>query len=204
MISAELKYRTYVPWGYIAIEYASLTFNGNLDKMRILKDLIDLIEYEKYSINKPKIKYLKEKIEINNKKVKNLIAKVEAIKKKHKLLFLNKEANLLVKEIEREKDRLYIDRNNLSAQLKKLEDDRFFDAYELKHKFKDLLAKLDFSCKSSHKIGDTANGEIYEFSGDEQQLMAKAKNMYNRLKENLDKKIQSSLKEFQLVNENIK
>ena len=102
-----------------------------------------------------------------------------------------------VKQIQNEIQGLCSVRCSLCNKIEELDNDLWFSASKLKYKFKDLLAQLDFTCKSSHKIGDITNAEIYEFAGDEEVLAVKARIMTDALKNEINKKAEEMKKRLE-------
>ena len=197
MVSAQFEYRDYVGPYTIAIKFASLRFNGHIDNKLMLSNLVDLIEYEKYYKQKALIECWAEKKEQNNKRIQELNSQLEQLKKKYKLgvLFV---AGDKVKAIKKEIESLKGKNLTINARISALDEDNFFDVYEKKTKFRELLSYLNFSCKTSyHKSENDISVEIYESTLSDEQLYEKAKAKYDELKAKRDKEIESLKTNFE-------
>ena len=188
MVSAKFSYRTYVPYGTIAIEFASVEFFGNKDTINSLNALKHIIEFYKSKVCSEKISLLRELIFKNNQKTTELKNKIAKIKKQNTVLLFNKEAMAQVKEMKLEIEKINKETCDLANQIIELDNDRYYSVYSLKRKFENMLAHLDFSCKTSFEKG-LMTTEIYEYDQYEHVLKEKATKMLNAIEQELEKEI---------------
>ena len=191
MITAELKYRDYVPDFTIAIEFARLTFlTSNEEASSILKDLEHAITFKKYDKQNAKIECLKEEIEENNLKISSLEKEIENIKSKYFITLFHKTIRKQIKNLKQKIDELKFFNGKIYARIKELEDDKFYSVFQKLTKFKELLADLDFSLSSTyHKTNNDIDVEIYEFEGDEDELIKKAEEILKQIQEEIDERV---------------
>ncbi len=190
MITAELSYRDYMGAWNIATKFAKIKFSGNEDIVQLLTKLERLIRFEQYDKQKAKIKCLKEFKEQNNSEIEILKFEINSLKKKHKLVILHKEVYSEIKCLNKEIERLSWLNQNIQYAINNLDDDLFFDVHKLKSKYKNMLAKLDFSSKNSyHQSHNDISVQIYEYNGDEELLAEKVKSITAKLQTKLDNEI---------------
>ena len=65
--------------------------------------------------------------------------------------------------------------------INELKDDKFYSSTMLKGKFLNMLAILGFPNKSAYSQNGDIDVEIYEFNGDEQQLILQATKMLKEI-----------------------
>jgi len=191
MITAELKYRDYVPDFTIAIEFARLTFlTSNEEVSSLLKDLEHSIRFKKYEKQKAKIECLNQEIEENNLKISNLEKEIEDIKSKYFITLFHKTIRKQIKNLKYKIDELKFFNGKIYTRIKELEDDKFYSTFQLLTKYKQLLVDLDFRIKSSyHKSQNDTDIEIYEFDGDENELIKKAKEILKQIQKEIDNRV---------------
>ena len=109
-----MKYRTYVPYGWIAVEFCDLKFFGENEK--IYERAWHKIKFAKYNEKEKQISVYKEKIKNIDNKIKEIENKIKNIRSKkwwrfwkteeqkeleHECFELNKSKNICEKNIEK-------------------------------------------------------------------------------------------------------
>lgn len=204
MISAELSCHYYYGDAY-------LEFSGNKKIVDLLTVLTHLITFKKYDKHQAKIECLEQLREQNKSKIDILEFEINSLKKKYKIIALHKEAYNKIKYYQNILKELYATNQIINRKISRLDDASWFSVDELKSKYKNLLATLEFSCKTSyHKKDINTSVQIYEYNGDEELLAIKVIAMTNKLQSKLDNEIeqikqsiQQTLSSTTLSNEDI-
>jgi hypothetical protein len=148
--TAKFKYRDYVPYGWIAIEYCDVEFFGrNADKLN--KAWHD-IKYEKFHKKDAEIKVLERKmreIKSANNYNEETLKSLKEEKKWWNFKTTVDEKNFLSK----------IEENNVLMQdiknkIEKLEEERYYSVSELKTKAKNFLREKGFLMYDYNSNGD--------------------------------------------------
>ena len=181
MVSANLRYRNFIPWNYIAVECSNVDFYGDTNLVNLLNRLRGLIEFEKYDNNRTIISDLEEKQKVIYNEWMQWVAEVEDFKEKHPFWKLNKkyreEMLILKEECSRLENECYL----LNYKIKNIESSSFFSASELTIKFKNLLANLGFTCRSTVRDDSNLVKEVYESTCSDRELLQKVENMIKKL-----------------------
>jgi hypothetical protein len=142
--SAILKYRTYIPYDWIAIPFCDLSFTGvESDKMQKKWDQIKMERYEKFI---PEVEEIDKEIE----KVKTELSSTwSTICKPWYRPWYNKKEKKQLKKIDLLNYRL----NCLKEKKEETEDKLFFTAEECKCKAEFLLKENDFYISQTSSSG---------------------------------------------------
>lgn len=194
MVVAELNFRDYVSSEYMAIEYSDLNFYANGDLDCLLEKLTKLIEFERYDENDVIIEKLKEHKRALSAEWLEWKKEIKDFKKKHLLWKLNAEHREEMSILQEEYDKLFNMVGRLNGAIRKLEDERFYEADELTRKFKRLLLELGFQIKAKTRSAGNNNEIIYESTCSDEELKEKVENMIAKL-EDEQNKTQQMLKE---------
>lgn len=189
MISAELCYRNYVPKNYHSFEVSHVRFHGNSDTIKILYDLMHIIEFDKSHEQRTKIRQLLKHKQANYTERQNWQKEIQYFKKCHLFWMLNKRLReeKAILRIECEKfDKID---EHLSQAILQLEKNKFYNASELTPKFKDTLTQLGFTCKTSTKNHSNLHTENYESTCSDEELIAKAKQLIAQLRHEQKQKL---------------
>lgn len=204
MVTAMLEYRSYVPSLTFALKFSSLKFSGNEEITYFLNNIQYYIEFEKNRIQNAKIECLEKVKESNNKKIEELNKELLKLKKKRLLIVLHKEEYSQAKKLKAEIQKLIGNNETINGLINGLKDDRFYSVRNLNSKYRNLLAKLNFSCKSSSYSDEKLiDKEIYEYNGDEGELESKAKAILAKLEKEQDKEIEEIKKYYIQSQKNI-
>ena len=183
MVSANLRYRNVVPWNYFAVECSSISFNGNENLVLLLNRIANLIEYEKYDEHNKLIEELSQMRNSTYEEWLEWNKEISNLKKKHVLWMLSKEHREEMSILKEECSKLATNYENAGLAISDLENSKTFSAIELTVKFKQLLSKLGFTCKSTSCNESNLHMEIYESTCSDEELFYRAKLMYSNLKE---------------------
>lgn len=198
MISATLEYRDFVGAWTIAIKFAHIKFNGNEEVAQLLNKLCDLISRERNNEQNSKINYLESKQQSNNEKIEALKNQILNLKNKYQLTIFHKEIYAKIKSMKKEIANLIMANNNIDYALNTYEYLKNKNVNKLIHKYRDLLAKLGFSCKTSyHKDNNDVDVEIYEYDGDEEKLAQKAQILIDKLNTKLEQERRNIEEKFE-------
>lgn len=181
MISANLRYRNVVPWNYFAIECSNLRFDGNGDLVFLLNKIRSLIEFEKYNKNKALIDELDKMKKSTYEEWTEWNKEISNLKRKHLLWVLSKEHREEMSVLKEECSKLASTYEYADRAIEDLENSSYFDAVELTVRFKQLLSKLGFTCKSSLRNESNLYTEIYESTCSDEELFKRAKQMITKL-----------------------
>lgn len=179
MISAILEYRDYVS----SLTFAHIKFNGNKEVTQLLNKLCDLISSERNNEQNAKINCLKRKQQANNLKIEYLKNEVLKLQNRYLISIFNKEIRTKIKAMKNEVIELIMANNNMDHAINTYNYYKNYDDVdELKNKYKDLLAELKFSCKTSYyKDHNDINVAIYEYCGDEKKLVQKVQTLIDKI-----------------------
>jgi archaellum component FlaC len=148
-ITATITYRTYIPWGWIAIPFCRVEFMGSDNKLiEQLEDKWHDVEFEKYHEMDNLIKGLKTNIELLSSQIEQLETEYKQSKKWYR--FANKKERQLKKEIENKQASIF----QINGQIKKYDNDRFYDATELRTKATRFLSDNKFVLMNKSSAGD--------------------------------------------------
>lgn len=203
MISATLEYRDFVGSLTIAVKFAHVKFNGNAEVTQLLNKLCKLIDHERNNKQNAKINCLKRKQQANNIKIEYLKQEILKLKSERVLTIFHKEIRAKIKARKNEIIELLMANNNIDHAINTHNYHKNYENVdELKNKYKDLLAKLKFSCKTSyHKDHNDIDVEIYEYRGDEKKLAQKVQILIDQLNTNLKQEISAIEQEFASLTE---
>ena len=195
MISAELEHRDYVDSYTIAIQFSHLRFHGNEDVVSTLNDIALLIEVSQAKKNNIKITCLKEKYDKNNENISLFQQEFKDLRKRLIKMLLYKDYRIKWKQLRKEISELQIMNEKIHYQIQKIDEidnqwnGRYHNVYTLNREYKKVLSKLGFSLKSAYNNKRTdIDHEIYEFSGNEQELLKDAKILLNKITQDLEEK----------------
>lgn len=185
MVTAKLTSRTYVPAFTSARGFANIEFMGSREAREILKNLMHEIEYRKYHINDSLINWYDGFKELNNKKIQVLNSQIKKLKDEHKLpIMFYKNAYKQIKALKKQIESLNSENDVFSCNISELDNARFLSASSLKISFEVALSDLEFHYKSEAVAGKERLTDIslYEFNGDENQLIINANAMIKDIK----------------------
>lgn len=153
--TATVKHRDHVPYGWIALEFCSVNFAG--PRADELGEAWRKIEYSKLHDTEAKIKKLEGRVEAFELDKK--ILKTNAHKKPWYYFWKTKEEKELAQKLDEYDDKIY----QLQRQIEKLEKEKFFDSYTLRHKAEKFLEEHGFYLHSTSSSGDecVTHTEIY-------------------------------------------
>lgn len=159
MTTVKMKYRTYVPYGWIAVEFCDLKFFGENEK--IYERAWHKIKFAKYNEKEKQIYVYKEKIENINNKIKEIEDKIKNIRSEKWWRFWKTDEQ---KELEHECFELNKSRHICETNIEKCEKERFYSASELVSKANRFLRENGFVLTSSTKNGDecTTTTDVWE------------------------------------------
>ena len=202
MISARLDYRPVRPYGYFAVEIATINFYGDSETCRMLDRLSRLIVYDKFDENNSKIEHLTQHKELNHGKLVRSREDIKSFRREHVLWMLSKAGRENMRTLRENVATLEILDDGLQSKITALDDDKFYSAYEESIKYKQLLAELGFTCKSSWCDASNLHKEVYESTCDDSLLMKKVDKMISKLEVNQDirkQKIDRQYGDFDII-----
>lgn len=176
-----------------------INFYGDIQITSVLSDLIRLRVLYKYILNTLKITVFKKDQEKLIAEKKELVTSVAKLQSETKFWLFNREVRNKVDDLRIQIDGIDFKLNKLSNKIQALKDDSYYDFYEKKQKYYNLLSTLGFSNKGSTNKGTTTI-EDYEFCGDEKELLEKVREMYNELAEALEYEKAKIKKEYNKSN----
>lgn len=195
MISAELEHRDYVGSYTIAKQFSRLRFHGNEDVVQTLNDVAKLIEKRQAKKNNIKITCLTETYDKNNENISLLQQEYKDLRTRLIKMLLYKDYRTKCKQLRKEIDQLRIMNEKIHYLIQKIEEKdnqwnrRYHNAYTLNSEYKEILSKLGFSLKSAYNNERTdIDHEIYEFLGNEQQLLKDSKILLNEITQDLEER----------------
>lgn len=188
MVAAELKHRNHVPSDYLSITFCDINFYCESQELKNkLENLAHIIEFYKYDICEEEIFCLSQIKDLCIKHISELSKKLAKIKKENKLWIFNKSMLLEIKSLQKQIMEFNARVDFCKQQIKALENQRFFDSSTLTHKFKEMLATLDFSFKSTSKISDLTSLDVYESLVADEVLTIKLDNVTQKILEKMNK-----------------
>lgn len=146
MTTARIKYRDYIPWGWIAIEFCEVEFIG--DDAKRFKEEWHNIEYARYDENQPKIDELKLKLEPLKERASKLNDHLYKNRPKWKFWYTKEEKEIKACLAEIESQMMKI-----QSSIKAIENTNFLSSRELRSRAENYLSKNGFSLKSSNGAG---------------------------------------------------
>lgn len=194
MVSVELTHKA-KSGGGVLDNYAHINFVGEYYLEKRLDTLFGLLVYDKCEMNRVKIDCLQNKIKEKNDVIESVNKDIEKLKKKYGLglyIFAKdkiKSYKKIIAKAQREKQ-------SLTAMVEELENDKYYGAREEKDKYKRMLNYMGFGCKTSYINNDGAACEIYESTIPDKNLMDKANDLYNQLRNDIDIKVEKIKKNY--------
>lgn len=186
MLTAELSFRHYVPSSWFAFEHASLTFYGDIQITSLLDDLVSLIKYGKEKVYKEDMKKLKKLETETNDKIKDLEDAIEEIEEKHIFILYSRKSKKKLKELKSELSNLKDKSSIINKKIKEIEKTTKYSTITLERKFKELLAKLDFTCKAINKDESNRTIEKYESTLSKQDILNKIKTIEKEIRKEIE------------------
>ena len=181
MILAILNSRTYVPNDTIAIEFADIDFNGEFRVTSVLNHLKCAIAYQRYDKQQAKIDCINAKIEENSKDIETLKTLISNFKKPLRFTLFNKTIRNKIKMYKNQIEEIAFENSQLIETINALEEEKSYPASFLKDKLQYMLISLGFSLYSSHHQNDAnVDSELYQFDGNEKELIKQANQMFNK------------------------
>lgn len=181
MVSAELKYRNHVPLNYIALECSNLEFYGQSDVVCVLDEIEQMLRCEKSDEHNLRMDKLRKHRQANYKEWLDWQKEIKVFKRKHVLWMLSKELREEMQILRAECDKLGANDEHLTLAIAQLDDNRFYEASEMTKKYKDLLAKLGFACKTATRNDSGLHEEVYESTCSDEELKVRVENMIAQL-----------------------
>lgn len=204
MVTAKLTYRDYVPYDTWAIEFTELEFYCGNDKVKTeLDDLRHLLKFKQYDEQEALKEIWQQYRSEYTKKLSSLKKEVEELKKQYKLgthIFLAREK---FKSLKLKIKKAIEDISVIDEIYQSLKEDEYYTVHEEKRIFKDMLAELSFSCKSTHhQTSNIISIETYECLLSDEKLLELTQKCYKIKEEELNKDIEYIKNEFKREVEN--
>lgn len=158
MTTAKIKYRTYVPYGWIAIEFCYVEFFGD-NNTSLEKEWHD-IKFKKYREKQPTIDSLNAR-NIDLKKDEDILRNQINFIHKWWKIFGSKNEKLLWNQVFNIRENM----NNINNEIKKHESDLFYSASELKHKTERFLESKGFIFDATSSAGSecVTHTDVWKF-----------------------------------------
>lgn len=150
MTTARLKYRNYVPWGWIAIEFCNVEFFG--DNADLFRRKWHDIEYAKYDKCKAKMNALKEELDANEKQRKSISQELKELQQAApwwQIWETDKERALKMQLSEIDADITKIEIN-----MSVINSDKFYDVQTIINKAESFLEENGFVLRNTDTAGN--------------------------------------------------
>ncbi len=146
---ATIKYRDYVPHGWVATEFCDLEVMGVRDSIvKSVDNEWHAVKFEKYDKIKEQIATLEAQKVLLNAEAAELDAKYKSSKKWYR--FANATEKSWKNSAAMKRSEIY----KIDSQIQALDNDKFFTASELKRKAHDLLVRHGFVLINTSSAGD--------------------------------------------------
>lgn len=170
-------------WNFQYIDKSTdLEFYGECVEQ--LNLLMHLTKFYKSYVNDYEIKMLNKDKQLLQKMSESLLESIATIKEEKFYLF-NKELRKKIQILKKDIDTLNLEVENINEKVTKLENSRFYSNIKLEQKFEKLLKDLGFEAISSPLTNGYTTTQMFEFNGNEKEMLEKAKIYKRLLEENL-------------------
>ncbi len=144
MTTARVKYRTFVPFGWIAVKFCNVDFFG--DETELLNDMWKEVQYEKYNTAKFSVDRIQTSIRLHEVELDKIRQRIKETKRRLLIWKTAEEKELKSKEMA-----LVRNIENERAEKDLLENDMFYDAMELVSKAERCVRQVKSDAKGHPK-----------------------------------------------------
>lgn len=179
MVKAELIYRDFNDLAKGDIKFYTMVFTGNQKVVKILKELLLVIDDSRLVNLEDRVRVLNGEINLNKREIKYKQKSLNIIKSQTNVLNLLeniKELKKLTKEIKMLKQRNKEFEEHIKSLLK-IHEQSF---YYKKNTYRNMLAEYGFVCTETRVRCSSLNIETYESSLSDEQIYEKVSKKLNR------------------------
>ena len=175
MITAKLGYKNFVPG--IAHKYSSLDFEGNRDIIDVLNQLYSLVKFEKSAEHDVRIEQLRKHKQSNFNEWLAWKKEIQSFRRNHLFWVMSKALREEMQIMRQECDNLGAKDNLITLAINQLDNNRDYEVEELNERFRSLLSRLGFTCKTTINHDDGLQEEIYQSTCPDDVLLLRAQKM---------------------------